>query len=136
MSPAPRRPKPDQTKSAAAALLGAAPLITRWMERLLAQHDPALTASQYLALRAIAEEQLTAAELAHRAGVSGPAVSQLLAGLASGGWVPARASVSGPSQSGALAHPEGELVLASVERSLTARLGELIARRHRPSWMR
>jgi len=59
-----------------------APLVSRWIERLLAQHDPPLTVSQYLALRAIAQEPVTGSELARRTGVSGPAVSQLLTGLA------------------------------------------------------
>ena len=68
--------------SAAAALVSVAPLATRWIERLLAAHDPPLTVPQYLALRAIAREELTASELARRAGVSGPAVTQLLNALA------------------------------------------------------
>jgi DNA-binding MarR family transcriptional regulator len=76
--PPPRRSKTE----AAEALAAAAPLATRWIERLLAQHDPPLTVTQYLALRAIASERISATELARRAGVSGPAVSQLLAGLA------------------------------------------------------
>jgi hypothetical protein len=39
---------------AAEALAAAAPLATRWIERLLAQHNPPLTVTHYLALRAIA----------------------------------------------------------------------------------
>src|ERR1700691_2592868 len=69
------------------ALLGTAPLVTRWIERLLAGRDPPLTAAQYLALRAIAAEELTGGELARRTGVSDPAVSQLLAGLAALGLI-------------------------------------------------
>jgi DNA-binding MarR family transcriptional regulator len=79
--PPPRKPQTD----AAEAIIAVAPLATRWIERLLAQHDPPLTVSQYLALRAIAREPLTGAELARRTGVSGPAVSQLLAGIAETG---------------------------------------------------
>ncbi len=81
--PAPRRHHTD----AAEALVAVAPLASRWIERLLAQHDPAMTVSQYLALRAIGREQLTGTQLARRAGVSGPAVSQLLASLANAGWL-------------------------------------------------
>jgi MarR family transcriptional regulator, organic hydroperoxide resistance regulator len=76
--PGPRRVQTD----AAEALVAVAPLATRWIERLLAAHDPPLTVPQYLALRAIAREGVSGTELARRAGVSGPAVSQLLAGLA------------------------------------------------------
>ena len=68
-------------------LVGTAALGARWAERLLAAHDPPLTLGQYLALRSIAREALTAAELARRAGVSGPAVSQLVAGLDDAGWI-------------------------------------------------
>ena len=81
--PPPRRNKTE----AAEALAAAAPLATRWIERLLAQHDPPLTVTQYLALRAIVRERISATELARRAGVSGPAVSQLLAGLADAGLI-------------------------------------------------
>src|SRR6202044_1582080 len=93
MSPVPRRPKHDKhdehdaAHPAAAALLSAAPLITRWTERLLVQNDPPLTVSQYLAMRAIKDGPLTASELARRTGVSGPAVSQLIAALTAAGWV-------------------------------------------------
>jgi len=65
----------------AGALMGVAPLVSRWMERLLARHEPPLRLGQYLALRAIDRESLGASELARRTGVSGPAVSQLIAGL-------------------------------------------------------
>ncbi len=68
-------------------LVGAAALAARWAERLLAAHEPPLTVGQYLALRSIDREPLTAAELARRAGVSGPAVSQLVTGLESEGWI-------------------------------------------------
>ena len=49
-----------------------APLATRWIERLLAGHDPPLTVAQYLALRAIARRGVSGSELAGRTGVSGP----------------------------------------------------------------
>jgi DNA-binding MarR family transcriptional regulator len=81
--PRPRRPKPDAVE----ALVAVSPLVTRWMERLLAAHEPPLTVSQYLALRAIGREELSGGELARRAGISGPAVSQLVATLSDAGLV-------------------------------------------------
>lgn len=81
--PAPRKPQTD----AAEALVAVAPIVSRWIERLLAQHNPPLTVSQYLALRAIAGEPLTGSDLARRTGVSGPAISQLLAALAETGML-------------------------------------------------
>ena len=81
--PAPRRSPP--VTEAADALVAVAPLVSRWIERLLAGHDPPLTLAQFAALRAIADEGVSGSELARRAGVSGPAVSQLLAGLADAG---------------------------------------------------
>ncbi|HWF34025.1 MAG TPA: hypothetical protein VG295_01600, partial [Solirubrobacteraceae bacterium] len=62
--PPPRRPQTD----AADALLTVAPLVSRWIERLLAGHTPPLTPAQYLALRAIAREGVGGAELARRTG--------------------------------------------------------------------
>jgi DNA-binding MarR family transcriptional regulator len=68
-------------------LLGVAPLVTRWIERLLAHHEPALTPAQYLALRAIAQDELGGSELARRTGVSSSATSQLVAGLSDAGMI-------------------------------------------------
>jgi DNA-binding MarR family transcriptional regulator len=77
----PPPPRPRKPELAADALIAVAPLVARWMERLLAGHHPPLTLAQYLCLRAIEREPLGAAELARRTGVSGPAVSQLVAAL-------------------------------------------------------
>src|ERR671924_91788 len=52
-APPPRRPHIE----AAQALAAVAPLATRWIERLLAAHEPPLTVAQYLVLRAIAGGQ-------------------------------------------------------------------------------
>lgn len=79
--PPPRRP----LSAAADALIVVVPLAHRWIERLLASHHPPLTITQFLALQAIAAERVSGSELARRAGVSGPAVSQLLSGLADAG---------------------------------------------------
>src|SRR5947208_15329808 len=80
-------PRPRTDSSSVDALTGAAALATRWIERLLAAHDPPLTVAQFLALRSIDREPLTAIELARRASVSGPAVSQLVSGLQREGWI-------------------------------------------------
>jgi hypothetical protein len=63
--PGARRTQAD----AADALLAVAPLVSRWIERLLAGHDPPLTLAQYLALRAIERDGVGGTELARRAGV-------------------------------------------------------------------
>ena len=64
-----------------------APLVSRWIERLLAGHDPPFTVAQYLALQAIADGDVVGAELARRAAVSPAAVSQVLAALEDSGLV-------------------------------------------------
>jgi hypothetical protein len=65
MSPPPHRHRTDAARS----LVAVAPLVTRWIERLLAARDPPLTPPQYLALRAIAHEHVSVTELARRVGV-------------------------------------------------------------------
>jgi MarR family transcriptional regulator, organic hydroperoxide resistance regulator len=121
--PAPRRNQTD----AAEALVAVAPLVTRWIERLLAAHEPALTVPQYLALRAIRDDGLSGGELARRTGVSGPAVSQLLAGLAAGGLIE-RDPVPGDRRRQALRLSRaGERAFGSAEALLSERLGELLA---------
>jgi len=127
MCPAPRHPKPADPAAAAAALIASAPLVTRLTERLLAQLNPPLTVAQYLALSAIAEEPLTAADLARRTGVSGPAVSQLVTGLVTAGWVN-RAAAAGDRRRQELGLTEaGRRALVAAQSLLTARLSELIA---------
>jgi DNA-binding MarR family transcriptional regulator len=118
--------------SAAEALAAVAPLATRWIERLLARHEPALTVPQYLALRAIAREGVTGSELARRTGVSGPAVSQLLSGLASAGLVERRADAEDRRRQALALSPAGERAFASAEALLRDRLGELLADLPRP----
>ena len=118
--------------SAAEALAAVAPLATRWIERLLARHEPALTVPQYLALRAIAREGVTGSELARRTGVSGPAVSQLLSGLASAGLVERRADAEDRRRQALALSPAGEQAFASAEALLRDRLGELLADLPRP----
>jgi DNA-binding MarR family transcriptional regulator len=120
--PRPRDAVPDAADSLAAVAL----LAARWAERLLAGHDPPLTVTQYLALRAISDEGLPAAELARRAGVSGPAVSQVLAGLAEAGLIQ-RAPVPTDRRWQALAlSAEGQRVTRSARLLLSDRFGELL----------
>jgi DNA-binding MarR family transcriptional regulator len=129
MSPPSRRPKPDPAAAAdaaAVALLAAAPLVARWIERLLAQFEPRLSVSQYLALRAIADEPISAAELAQRTGVSGPAVSQLLATLVEPGWVARHPAAADRRRQELSLTAAGQTLLAAAERTLTQRLAELL----------
>ena len=107
-------------------------MVSRWTERLLAQAQPPLTVSQYLALRAIADgpridEHLTAAELARRAGVSGPAVSQLLATLVQAGWIERHEALSDRRRQDVSLTEAGRGVLEIANAVLTAQLAELLA---------
>jgi DNA-binding MarR family transcriptional regulator len=74
-------------EAAASELALVVPLLSRWIERLLAAHEPALTVAQFLALDAIASGEAAGADLARRAAVSPAAVSQLLSGLEEAGLV-------------------------------------------------
>jgi DNA-binding MarR family transcriptional regulator len=74
-------------RQAAEALVRTAPVVSRWIERLLAAHDPPFSVAQYLALQAIADGEIVGAELARRAAVSPAATSQLLATLEDAGML-------------------------------------------------
>jgi DNA-binding MarR family transcriptional regulator len=126
--PAKRR---DQTE-AAEALSAVAPLATRWIERLLAQHDPPLTVPQYLALRAIAREGVSGTELAKRSGVSGPAVSQLIAALADGGLVERRPGESDRRRVELMLSGSGRRAYARAEELLARELGSLLTELPKP----
>src|ERR671935_2216894 len=102
--PGPRRAQTD----AAEALVAVAPLAERWIDRLLASHEPPLTVPQYLALRSIADEDISGTELARRTGVSGPAVSQLLAALVNAGLVQRRPGLDDPRRQTPGPTPAGE----------------------------
>jgi DNA-binding MarR family transcriptional regulator len=125
------RPAKRQT-NAADALAAVSLLAARWIERLLAQHDPPLTVAQYLALRAIEREGVSGTELARRSGVSGPAVSQLLAGLADEGLVE-RQPVEGDRRRMALTlSPTGRNALTGAEGTLRKQLDSLLSDLPRP----
>jgi DNA-binding MarR family transcriptional regulator len=125
-------PRRHTQGQAAEALAAVAPLASRWIERLLARHDPALTVAQYLALRAIAHEDLTAVELARRTGVSGPAVSQLLTGLADAGMLDRVAQRDDRRRHALTLTPAGTRCFASAQTLLREQLGTLLADLPRP----
>lgn len=117
----------DPAPSAADTLAVVALLAARWAERLLAGHQPPLTTTQYLALRVISDEAIPAAELARRAGVSGPAVSQVLAGLGEAGLIQ-RTPVPSDRRWHALAlSAQGHSVLSSAQALLGERFVELLS---------
>lgn len=126
--PAPGRPQTDATD----ALVAVAPLVSRWIERLLAAHAPPMTVAQFLALRAIAEEGLSGAELARRTGVSGPAVSQLLGGLADAGLLARDASADDRRRVTLSVSADGRAALESAQRLLREHLSVLLADLPRP----
>jgi DNA-binding MarR family transcriptional regulator len=120
-------PRPRSASGSVDALTGAAALATRWIERLLAAHDPPLTVAQYLALRSIDRERLTGGELARRSGVSGPAVSQLVSSLEREGWI-VRSRVAEDRRRQDLALTDtGRRLLMSASSSLCERIGPLLA---------
>jgi DNA-binding MarR family transcriptional regulator len=121
----PPRPR-SHTREAGAALAAAAPLATRWVERVLASHEPPLTMAQYLALRAIDEAPTSAAELARRTGVSGPAVSQLLSALEGAGLIERQAGETDRRTRGLALTPAGARALGSATSLVSERLAELL----------
>jgi DNA-binding MarR family transcriptional regulator len=128
MPPRPKDPLPGAADSLAAVAL----LAERLAERLLASHEPPLTVTQYLALSAISAEELSAGQLARRAAVSGPAVSQVLAGLAEAGLIQ-RTPVPSDRRWQALAlSAEGQRVERSARLLLRDRFRDLLAGLPRP----
>jgi DNA-binding MarR family transcriptional regulator len=125
-------PPRNPLHEAAQSLVAVAPLLSRWLERLLAGHEPPLSAAQYEALRAVAAGDLSAAELARRGGVSGPAISQLLAGLVDAGLL-RRGQLVGDRRRHALTlSSQGTEVLRSADALLTGQLESLLASLPRP----
>ena len=114
------------------ALVAVAPLVSRWIERLLAAHEPPLTVAQFLTLRAIAAEGVSGSELARRAGVSGPAVSQLLAGLVDGGLLERHELSEDRRRQTLELSVRGERALGSAQALLGERLSSLLAELPRP----
>jgi DNA-binding MarR family transcriptional regulator len=125
-------PLPRQISNAVDALATAAPLATRWIERLLVAADPPLTVAQYLALQAISRGSVTGAELARGAGVSGAAVSQLVAGLQNAGWIERELDPGDRRRHGLALTELGAAVLRSASVSLRAGIGPLLAELPKP----
>jgi DNA-binding MarR family transcriptional regulator len=120
------------TKAAANALVSVAPLASRWIERLLASHKPPLTVAQFLALRAITEDGVSGSELARRAGVSGPAASQLIAGLAGSGLLERQELAEDRRRHTLTLTAGGRDALRSAQALLSERLSSLLADLPRP----
>ena len=120
--------KPAESRPAAVeALITIAPLVSRWIERLLASHSPPLTVAQFLALHAISSEEIFGTELARRTGVSGAAVSQLLAGLVDGGLLTRREFEADRRRQGLTLTSDGRRVLRSAQELLLERLSSVLA---------
>jgi DNA-binding MarR family transcriptional regulator len=114
-------------RQAAERLARTAPLVSRWIERVLAAHDPPLTVAQYLALQAIADGEVVGAELARRAAVSPAAVSQLLTALEDAGMV-TRGRLDDDRRRQPLSLTEqGSWTLRSAQAALRERLAGLLA---------
>jgi DNA-binding MarR family transcriptional regulator len=114
-------------RQAAERLARTAPLVSRWIERVLAAHDPPLTVAQYLALQAIADGEVVGAELARRAAVSPAAVSQLLTALEDASMV-TRGRLEDDRRRQPLSLTEqGRWTLRSAQAALRERLAGLLA---------
>lgn len=112
--------------------MAVAPLASRWIERLLAGHEPPLTTPQYLALRSIDREHVSVHELARRAGVSGPAASQLLNTLAGAGLLTRRPAADDRRRQELALTADGQAALASAEALLAGRVASLIDQLPKP----
>jgi len=120
----PPHPRPRNTAETLAAV---APIVTRWMERVLASAEPPLSLGQYLGLRAIAAGVDSAADLARATGVSESAVSQLVAGFERAGTVERTPAGDDRRRRRLALTPDGERLLGSAERLVGARLEPLVS---------
>jgi DNA-binding MarR family transcriptional regulator len=117
---------PKPRRDAADALIAAAPLASRWIQRLLAEHDPPLTVAQFLALRAIAAGPVAGADLARRTGVSAAAVSQLVAELEDAGLVTRTVSGDDRRRLELALTRAGASTLGAAHAALRDRIAELL----------
>jgi DNA-binding MarR family transcriptional regulator len=124
--PPPRR-GPNTHQQVADALSRVGPLASRFVERLLAAHEPPLTLAQYLALQAVAEGEAVGAELARRAAVSPAAVSQLLAALENAGLIERLRGADDRRRQPLALTRDGERALRSVQSLLRKGLAGLLA---------
>jgi MarR family transcriptional regulator, organic hydroperoxide resistance regulator len=120
------RPRHRQNgHQAAEALVRAAPLASRWIERLLAAHEPPLTVAQYLILQAVGDGKVVGSELARRAAVSPAAVSQLLAALENADLLERQRLPDDRRRHPLSLTKHGESTLRSAQTVLRERLAEL-----------
>ena len=123
----PRPRKRPGGREAAQQLARTAPLVSRWIERVLAAHDPPFTVAQYLALQAIADGEIVGAELARRAAVSPAAVSQLLAALEAAGLLSRDRLDQDRRRQPLVLTERGRWALRSAQTALGERLAGLLA---------
>ena|SRR5438552_3811524 len=114
-------------RQAAERLARTAPLVSRWIERVLAAHDPPLTVAQYLAVQAIADGEVVGAELARRAAVSPAAVSQLLTALEDAGMLTRDRFEDDRRRQPLSLTDQGRWTLRSAQTALRERLAGLLA---------
>ena len=119
--------KPARGEDAATVLARVAPQVGRWVERSLAEHDPALSVAQYLALERLDHRDASATDLAEGAAVSRSAVSQLVSSLAAAGLVERVAGDDRRRQALELT-TAGRSVLRSARRLLKRRLDPVLRR--------
>jgi DNA-binding MarR family transcriptional regulator len=122
----PRARHRPEGHQAAERLVRTAPLVSRWIERVLAAHDPPFTVTQYLALQAIGDGEIVGAELARRAAVSPAATSQLLAALESAGMLTRDRLVGDRRRQPLVLTEHGRWALSSAQVALRERLAGLI----------
>jgi MarR family transcriptional regulator, organic hydroperoxide resistance regulator len=101
-------------------------MASRWVERLLAAHEPPLTPAQYLALEAVAKGEVVGAELARQAAVSPAAASQLLGSLEADGLVERLKAPDDRRRQPLALTTEGDDVLRSARALLSERLAALL----------
>jgi DNA-binding MarR family transcriptional regulator len=128
----PPRPRARPEQGAATVLARVAPLVSRWVERVLAEHSPPLTLAQYLALEDLAAGETRATDLASGAGVSRSAVSQLVGSLEREGLVDRTSGSTDRRLQGLQLSAEGRRALNSARRSLRSRLEPLLGGLPRP----
>ena len=122
--PPPRR---SRSEGASLPLARVAPLISRWVERLLGEHRPSLTLAQYLALEELDAGRESAGELARGAGVSRSASSQLVATLQQANLVEAGRASGDRRRRALVLTSEGSRALRSARRRLARGLDPLLA---------
>jgi DNA-binding MarR family transcriptional regulator len=113
-------------REAAAALARTSPLVSRWVERLLAGHAPPLTVAQYLVLEGVGSGDVMGSDLARRAAVSPAAVSQLVGGLESAGLLDRQRLADDRRRQPLALSEAGHAALASARELLQHRLAGLI----------